>query len=489
MAAIFSVLLLAHGAAGLTPFLHGSRNGGLSMPTPQSTAVYTPPASPVSKFARRASHVALGWAGSTFFSAQHALAATKDMVAPDTWLRFLKPLVAFWSAIFQAAGGIASLIVVVSLLLNKFQLQLKAAMTSLDNARQKEITEVKTDLTKEITEVKTDLTEKITEVKTDLTKEITELKTEIKTEITELKTEIKTEITEVKTDLTTEINGLKTEITEVKTDLTTEINGLKTEITGVKTELMTEIMMLETRITTGIATQLNEILADWKTSSAAEVERQVKTEIADKRLVSMDDPAQVDRDISAAILKLRDMTMHVTWDEEAEVGMVQATVHRGRLRIAPSSTLDRRSGLGFDLRPNGEALTLSVVQVIPPFNKLLATRDVSVEVFSSKVFNDFKIVNKRFEVLPLSRPPPSSRHPISTLSASLHLTHLLLARQPNSHPTSIPVPAPAARGCGKRFCHPFAWCGRWTVAVCTRSPVRSSARRQTRGRSSRRPEG
>jgi len=449
MAAIFSVLLLAHGAAGLTPFLHGSRNGGLSMPTPQSTAVYTPPASPVSKFARRASHVALGWAGSTFFSAQHALAATKDMVAPDTWLRFLKPLVAFWSAIFQAAGGIASLIVVVSLLLNKFQLQLKAAMTSLDNARQKEITEVKTDLTKEITEVKTDLTEKITEVKTDLTKEITELKTEIKTEITELKTEIKTEITEVKTDLTTEINGLKTEI----------------------------------------ATQLNEILADWKTSSAAEVERQVKTEIADKRLVSMDDPAQVDRDISAAILKLRDMTMHVTWDEEAEVGMVQATVHRGRLRIAPSSTLDRRSGLGFDLRPNGEALTLSVVQVIPPFNKLLATRDVSVEVFSSKVFNDFKIVNKRFEVLPLSRPPPSSRHPISTLSASLHLTHLLLARQPNSHPTSIPVPAPAARGCGKRFCHPFAWCGRWTVAVCTRSPVRSSARRQTRGRSSRRPEG
>ena len=410
MAAIFSVLLLAHGAAGLAPFLHGSRNGGLSMPTPQSTAVYTPPASPVSKFARRASHVALGWAGSTFFSAQHALAATKDMVAPDTWLRFLKPLVAFWSAIFQAAGGIASLIVVLSLLLNKFQLQLKADMTNLW-----------------------------------------------------LKTGVKTELTGLKTELTTEITGVKTEITGVKTEIKTEL-----------TELKTELMMLETRITTGIATQLKEILADWKTSSAAEVERQVKT------------PAQVDRDISAAILKLHNMTMHVTWDEEAEVGMVQATVHRGRLRIAPSSTLDRRSGLGFDLRPNGEALTLSVVQ---GGIKLLATRDVSVEVFSSKVFNDFKIVNKRFEVLPLSRPPPSSRHPISTLSASLHLTHLLLARQPmNSHPTSIPVPAPAARGCGKRFCHPFAWCGRWTVAVCTRSPVRSSARRQTRGRSSRRPE-
>ena len=427
MAAIFSVLLLAHGAAGLAPFLHGSRNGGLSMPTPQSTAVYTPPASPVSKFARRASHVALGWAGSTFLSAQHALAATKDMVAPDTWLRFLKPLVAFWVAYW-------SLIVVLSLLLNKFQLQLKADMTNLW-------------------------------LKTGVKTELTGLKTELTTELTGLKTGVKTELTELKTELTTEITGVKTEITGVKTEIKTEL-----------TELKTELMMLETRITTGIATQLKEILADWKTSSAAEVERQVKT------------PAQVDRDISAAILKLHNMTMHVTWDEEAEVGMVQATVHRGRLRIAPSSTLDRRSGLGFDLRPNGEALTLSVVQVIPPFNKLLATRDVSVEVFSSKVFNDFKIVNKRFEVLPLSRPPPSSRHPISTLSASLHLTHLLLARQPNSHPTSIPVPAPAARGCGKRFCHPFAWCGRWTVAVCTRSPVRSSARRQTRGRSSRRPE-
>ena len=416
MAAIFSVLLLAHGAAGFTPFLRGSRNGGLSMPTPQSTAVYTPPASPVSKFARRASHVALGWAGSTFLSAQHALAATKDMVAPDTWLRFLKPLVAFWVAYW-------SLIVVLSLLLNKFQLQLKADMTNLDNASKKEITAFKTELT---------------------------------TELTGLKTGVKTELTGLKTELTTELTGLKT--------------GVKTELT----ELKTELMMLETRITTGIATQLKEILADWKTSSAAEVERQVKT------------PAQVDRDISAAILKLHNMTMHVTWDEEAEVGMVQATVHRGRLRIAPSSTLDRRSGLVFDLRPNGEALTLSVVQ---GGIKLLATRDVSVEVFSSKVFNDFQIVNKRFEVLPLSRPPPSSRHPISTLSASLHLTHLLLARQPmNSHPTSIPVPAPAARGCGKRFCHPFAWCGRWTVAVCTRSPVRSSARRQTRGRSSRRPE-
>jgi len=98
----------------------------------------------------------------------------------------------------------------------------------------------------------------------------------------------------------------------------------------------------------------------------------------------------VDRDISAAILKLHNMTMHVTWDEEAEVGTVQATVLRGRRMIAPSSTLDGRSDLGFDLRANGEALTLSVVQ---GGTTLLATRDVSVEVF-----NNCKVVNERFEV-------------------------------------------------------------------------------------------
>jgi len=106
------------------------------------------------------------------------------------------------------------------------------------------------------------------------------------------------------------------------------------------------------------------------------------------------------------------MTMHVTWDEEAEVGTVQATVLRGRRMIAPSSTLDGRSDLGFDLRANGEALTLSVVQggtkllalhyryitVTLPLltrggTKLLATRDVSLEVF-----NHCKVVNERFEV-------------------------------------------------------------------------------------------
>merc|ERR1719424_2722340 len=215
-----TLLFLAPGAACLIPLPRGSRHVGLSTPTPQSTAstaVYTPRASPATNFARRAIHIALGWAGSTLLSAQHALAAKKGMVAP--------PLVApaqslapagLMLAIFQWAGGIASLTVVLKLMLNNFKTDLNT-----------EITAVKTDLTMEITAVKTDLTKEITAVKTDLTKEITAVKTDLNTEITAVKTELTNEITAVKTDLT----AVKTELTAVKTDLTKEITKVKTDLT------------------------------------------------------------------------------------------------------------------------------------------------------------------------------------------------------------------------------------------------------------------
>merc|ERR1719424_788083 len=229
--AIVTLLFLAPGAACLIPLPRGSRHVGLSTPTPQSTAstaVYTPRASPATNFARRAIHIALGWAGSTLLSAQHALAAKKGMVAP--------PLVAptqslapagLMLAIFQWAGGIASLTVVLKLMLNNFKTDLNT-----------EITAVKTDLTMEITAVKTDLTKEITAVKTDLTKEITAVKTDL--------------------------NAVKTELTAVKTDLTKEI-------TKVKTDIVEELSLM-------FATKLKEIHDDFKASSAAEVERQVKTE-------------------------------------------------------------------------------------------------------------------------------------------------------------------------------------------------------------------
>merc|ERR1719424_1518258 len=217
-----TLLFLAPGAACLIPLPRGSRHVGLSTPTPQSTAstaVYTPRASPATNFARRAIHIALGWAGSTLLSAQHALAAKKGMVAP--------PLVApaqslapagLMLAIFQWAGGFASLTVVLKLMLNNF------------------------------------------------------------------KTDLNTEITAVKTDLTTEITAVKTELTAVKTELTAVKTDLTKEITKVKTDIVEELSLM-------FATKLKEIHDDFKASSAAEVERQVKTEIADKRVVSVDDPA------------------------------------------------------------------------------------------------------------------------------------------------------------------------------------------------------
>merc|ERR1719424_1060036 len=178
-----TLLFLAPGAACLIPLPRGSRHVGLSTPTPQSTAstaVYTPRASPATNFARRAIHIALGWAGSTLLSAQHALAAKKGMVAP--------PLVApaqslapagLMLAIFQWAGGIASLTVVLKLMLNNFKTDLNTEITAVKTELTNEITAVKTDLNTEITAVKTELTA----VKTDLTKEITKVKTDIVEEL------------------------------------------------------------------------------------------------------------------------------------------------------------------------------------------------------------------------------------------------------------------------------------------------------------------
>ena len=75
----------------------------------------------------------------------------------------------------------------------------------------------------------------------------------------------------------------------------------------------------------------------------------------------MDDQAQVAKDIEAAVDRLNATTIHATWDEKAEEGTVQATLGKRPFMIAPSSTIDSRSDLAFHLRANGEALQLSVV--------------------------------------------------------------------------------------------------------------------------------
>ena len=161
-------------------------------------------------------------------------------------------------------------------------------------------------------------------------------------------------------------------------------------------------------------------MAELKTANRAEVEKLV----ADQRLVSVDDQAQVAKDIEAAVDRLNATTIHATWDEKAEEGTVQATLGKRPFMIAPSSTIDSRSDLAFHLRANGEALQLSVVS--ESGTKLLATRDLS------HVFKGCKV--KRYLPGPPAPPaplPPCLRHPNppSLPQSSLHLTqHLPLAR-------------------------------------------------------------
>ena len=207
---------------------------------------------------------------------------------------------------------------------------------------------------------------------------ITRLDTERQREQTKMDTERKVEQTRMDTERKAEMVDLKVEF--------------KVEQTRMDTERKAETSQMLTALQDTLASHLVEL----KTANAAEVERLVASEIADQRLVSVDDQAQVAKDIDAAVDRLSATTIHATWDEKAEEGTVQATLGKRPFMIAPSSTIDSRSDLAFHLRANGEALQLSVVS--ENGTKLLATRDLS------DVFKGYKV--KRFQVLRLL-PPPS----------------------------------------------------------------------------------
>ena len=214
---------------------------------------------------------------------------------------------------------------------------------------------------------------------------ITRLDTERQREQTKMDTERKVEQTRMDTER-------KVEQTRMDTERKAEMVDLKVEQTRMDTERKAETSQMLTALQDTLASHLVEL----KTANAAEVERLVASEIADQRLVSVDDQAQVAKDIDAAVDRLSATTIHATWDEKAEEGTVQATLGKRPFMIAPSSTIDSRSDLAFHLRANGEALQLSVVS--ENGTKLLATRDLS------DVFKGYKV--KRFQVLRLL-PPPS----------------------------------------------------------------------------------
>ena len=180
------------------------------------------------------------------------------------------------------------------------------------------------------------------------------------------------------------------------TERKAEMVDLKVEFKVEQTRMDTERKAETSQMLTALQDTLASHLVELKTANAAEVERLVASEIADQRLVSVDDQAQVAKDIDAAVDRLSATTIHATWDEKAEEGTVQATLGKRPFMIAPSSTIDSRSDLAFHLRANGEALQLSVVS--ENGTKLLATRDLS------DVFKGYKV--KRFQVLRLL-PPPS----------------------------------------------------------------------------------
>ena len=277
------------------------------------------------------------------FTKQLALAATKAAPIP------VAPAPGFWSNILSMLGaGVVSLALPVGIVLSiiAMQWQLTSAKSEalirrFDTARQQELTRMDT-------ERKTDMARMDTERKADMAS--------VKAEQARMDTERKTEQARMDTERKTEQARM---LTELKDTLASNVVELKT-------------------------------------ANRAEVEILVASTIAHQRLVSVDDHAQVAKDIEAAVDRLNATTIHATWDEKAAEGRLQATLGKRPFMIAPSSTIDSRSDLAFHLRANGEALQLSVVS--ENGTKLLATRDLS------DVFKGYKV--KRFQVLRLL-PPPS----------------------------------------------------------------------------------
>jgi len=183
----------------------------------------------------------------------------------------------------------------------------------------------------------------------------------------------------------------KVELTRMDTERKAEQARMDTERKVEKAERKAERQAELTELKDTLASNVVEL----KTANRAEVEILVASTIAHQRLVSVDDHAQVAKDIEAAVDRLNATTIHATWDEKAAEGRLQATLGKRPFMIAPSSTIDSRSDLAFHLRANGEALQLSVVS--ESGTKLLATRDLY------HVFKGCKV--KRFQV-----PIASSQH-------------------------------------------------------------------------------
>ena len=218
------------------------------------------------------------------------------------------------------------------------------------------------------------------------------------------------------------------ELTRMDTERKVELTRTDTERKAEQARMDTERKAEQARMLTELKDTLASNVVELKTANRAEVEILVASTIAHQRLVSVDDHAQVAKDIEAAVDRLNATTIHATWDEKAAEGRLQATLGKRPFMIAPSSTIDSRSDLAFHLRANGEALQLSVVS--ESGTKLLATRDLY------HVFKGCKV--KRFQVLRL--PPP-----LSLLSYVTPIHPLCLRAHSTSHGTSrSPAQVPIA---------------------------------------------
>jgi hypothetical protein len=144
-----------------------------------------------------------------------------------------------------------------------------------------------------------------------------------------------------------------------------------------------------------------------------------------KDLVNITDRAQLHLHSRAATEKLRELTVEGQWNEDKTILRVTAFFIKGKIKHAPSSILDPRSGLDFDLRFGvgaAEPLVLCVVMG----TTILDKRDVSDLVLDGVQIVGGAEVCLRLPAITPRPVPPLLRESVSDLPPHLPtLCHLL----------------------------------------------------------------
>ena len=189
------------------------------------------------------------------------------------------------------------------------------------------------------------------------------------------------------------------------------------------------VNVLKTSVSTAIPLGVVSVLANAKADT---IKAELLADISDvytgklpKDRVNITDRAQLHLQSRAATEKLHQLTVEGRWNEDKTILRVTAFFIKGKIKHAPSSILDPRSGLDFDLRFGAGAAEPLVLCVVMG-TTILDKRDVSDLVLDGVQIVGGAEVCLRLPAITTRPVPPLLRESVSDLPPHLPtLCHLL----------------------------------------------------------------